>query len=117
VCISNEFYAAEKIIEEFLIDLMTKRAMLMSAGIQASSMRGLQSSSSTARGARSSRQSTKERTKHKDDLANVMLIPSILPDYILPLASMVSHDSVPRDFEYTMATAYLLKGIQIVRAR
>jgi hypothetical protein len=45
------------------------------------------------------------------------LIPTILPDYILPLAGAMSHDSVPRDFEYTMVTAYLLKGIRTVRAQ
>jgi hypothetical protein len=46
----------------------------------------------------------------------VKLIPSIFPDYIPPLAGMVNHDSVPRDFEYTMVTAYLPKGIHVVRA-
>jgi hypothetical protein len=51
---SNEFSATEKIVEEFLIDLMTEREMSMSAGIQASSMRGLQASPSTSHGARSS---------------------------------------------------------------
>jgi hypothetical protein len=57
---SNEFSASEKIVEEVLIDLMTKREMLMSVGIQASSTRGLQASSSTARGAGSSRPSTEK---------------------------------------------------------
>jgi hypothetical protein len=28
---------------------------------------------------------------------------------------MVNRDSVPRDFEYTMVTAYLPKGIRVVR--
>jgi hypothetical protein len=46
---------------------------------------------------------------------NVKLIPSILPDYIPPLAGAVSHDSVPRDFDYTVITAYLPKGIRAVR--
>jgi hypothetical protein len=50
--------------------------------------------------------------KHRDDLANVKLIPSILPDYIPPLAGAVSRDSVPRDFDYTVITAYLPKGIR-----
>jgi hypothetical protein len=44
-------------------------------------------------------------------LANTKLIPSILPDFILPLARAVSRDSVPRDFDYTLITVYLLKGI------
>jgi hypothetical protein len=45
------------------------------------------------------------------------LIPTIFPDYIPPLAGAVSRDSVPRDFEYTMVTAYLPKGIRVVRAQ
>jgi hypothetical protein len=44
-------------------------------------------------------------------LANVKLISSILPNYILPLASVVNRDSVPRDFKYTLVIAYLWKGI------
>jgi hypothetical protein len=47
-------------------------------------------------------------------LANAKFIPSILPDYILPLASALSHDSASRDFEYTFITTYLLKGIHEV---
>jgi hypothetical protein len=47
----------------------------------------------------------------------VKLIPTILPDYILPLASVVSRDSVPRDFDYTMVTAYLPKGIRAFRTQ
>jgi hypothetical protein len=42
------------------------------------------------------------------------LIPSILPDYILPLASAISGDSILREFDYTMIIAYLLKGIRAV---
>jgi hypothetical protein len=57
------------------------------------------------------------RTKHKDYLAKAKLIPSIFPDYIPPLANMVSRDSVPRDFEYSMVTAYLSKGIHAVLAQ
>jgi hypothetical protein len=45
----------------------------------------------------------------------VKLIPTILLDYIPPLASVVNRDSVPRDFEYTVVTTYLPKGIHIVR--
>jgi hypothetical protein len=113
----NDFSVAEKIVEEVLIDLMTKREMSMSIGIQASSMRGMKASLSTARGAGSSQESAEKRTKHRDDLANAKLIPSILPDYIPPLAGVISRDSVPNDFEYTMVTAYLLKGIHVVRAQ
>jgi hypothetical protein len=88
----------------------------MSAGIQASLTRGLQASPSTAHGDGSSRPSAEKRTKHKYDLENVKLIPTIFPNYIPPLAGVVNHDSVPRDLKYTMVTAYLLKGIRAVRA-
>jgi hypothetical protein len=45
------------------------------------------------------------------------LILTILSNYIPPLAGTVSHDSVPRDFDYTMVTTYLLKGISAVRTQ
>jgi hypothetical protein len=38
-------------------------------------------------------------------------MPSILPAYIPPLSIEINRDSVPRDFEYTLVTAYLLKGV------
>jgi hypothetical protein len=44
------------------------------------------------------------------------LIPSILPAYIPPLSGAVNRDSVPRDFEYDLVTAYLLKGVRTVCA-
>jgi hypothetical protein len=44
-------------------------------------------------------------------LENAKLIPYILLDYIPPLAGVISHDSVLRDFEYTFITVYLLKEI------
>jgi hypothetical protein len=85
---SDELSATEKIFEEVLIDLMTER--VMSASIQVSSTRGVQASSSTARGAGPSQPSAEKRTKHRDDLSNVKLIPTILPDYIPPLVGTVS---------------------------
>jgi hypothetical protein len=109
----DELSTAEKIVEEVLIDLMTERVMFereMSASIQVSSKRGVQASLSTTHGAGSSQPSSKKRTKHRDELANAKLIPTIFLDYIPPLASMVSRDSVPKDFEYTMVTAYLSEG-------
>jgi hypothetical protein len=75
---SDEFSATEKIVEEVLIDLMNERVMSMSVGIQASSTRGVQASSLTTRGSGPSRPTAEKRTKHKDDLANAKLIPSIL---------------------------------------
>jgi hypothetical protein len=112
---SDELSVAEKIVEEVLIDLMAKK--VMSTSIQVSSMRGVQASLSTSHGSGPSQVITKKRTKHRDDLANVNLIPTILPDYIAPLVRAVIHDSVQRDFEYTMVIAYLSKGICAVRAQ
>jgi hypothetical protein len=57
---------------------------------------------------------TEKRRKHRDDLENAKLIPSILPNYIPPLAGTVSRDSVLRDFDYTLITTYLPKGIHAV---
>jgi hypothetical protein len=68
----DEIIPAEKSIEEILIDLMAKK--VMSTGIQASSMRGVQASPSTARGSGPSQAVTEKRTKHRDDLENVKLI-------------------------------------------
>jgi hypothetical protein len=113
----EEISAIEETMKEVLIDLMTERVMserVMSMGVQESSTRGVQASSSTTHGAGPSQPSAKKRTKHRDDLENAKLIPSILLDYILTLVSAVSRDSVPRDFDYSMVTAYLLKGIRAV---
>jgi hypothetical protein len=92
---SDEFSAAEKVVEEVLIDLMTERVMSMSAGVQASSTRTVQAFPSTTRGSGPSRPTIEKRTKHRDDLAKAKLIPSILSDYIPPLAGAVNRDSVP----------------------
>jgi hypothetical protein len=62
---------------------------VMSAGIQVSSTRGVQASPSTARVSGPSQPVAEKRTKHQDDLENMKLIPTILPDYIPPLASVV----------------------------
>jgi hypothetical protein len=48
-----------------------------------------------------------KRTNHSDDLVNAKLIPSILLDNIHPMAGVVSHDNVLRDFDYTVITVYL----------
>jgi hypothetical protein len=52
---SDELSVVEKVVEEFFINLMNERVMSMSTGVQASSMRGLPASLSTARGAGPSR--------------------------------------------------------------
>jgi hypothetical protein len=45
---------------------------------------------------------------------NVKKIPLVLIDYILPLVGTVNHDNIPWDFEYTLITAYIPKGISVV---
>jgi hypothetical protein len=102
----------EKIVEEVIIDILVEK--VMSTSILASLMRGVQASLLISCGSGPSQVSTEKRTKHRDDLANAKLIPTIFTDYILPLADAVSRDSLPRYFEYTMATTYLPKGIHAV---
>jgi hypothetical protein len=92
---------------------MSERRMY--GGVQASSTGGFQASPSTARGARTSIIMTETRTKHRDDLTNAKLIPSILPVYIPPLSGVVNRDIVPRDFDYALVIVYLPKGIRAVR--
>jgi hypothetical protein len=77
---------------------------------------GIQSSPSTSPGAGTSKITTETRTKHRDDLMNAKLIPSILPAYIPPLSGVVNRDNMPRDFDYALVTVYLPKGICAVRA-
>jgi hypothetical protein len=86
----------------------------MSTGVQASSTRGVQASPSTECRSGPSRTATEKRRKNRDELENAKLIPSILPNYIPPMAGVVSHDSVLRDFDYTLITAYLPRGIRAV---
>jgi hypothetical protein len=114
---SDELTELEESVTEVLLDLMTERVMSerrMSTGVQASSTGGVQASPSTAR-AGTSRADVERRTKHKDDIANAKLVPSILPAYIPPLSGEINRDSVPRDFEYTLVTAYLPKGVRTYR--
>jgi hypothetical protein len=93
--------------------VMSERGL--SIGVQASSMRGLPASQSTSQSG-PSQLSDEKRTKHRDDLMNAKLILIILPTYIPPLSYDINRDSVPRDFEYALVTAYLSKGICTVHA-
>ena len=113
---SDELNAAEKLVEEVLIDLMTERVMSergLSTGIQALLTRGLQASPSTARTS-PSWSTDEKRTKHRDDIANAKLILRILPAYLPPLSGAINRDSVPQEFEYAVITAYLPKGVHAV---
>jgi hypothetical protein len=109
----DEPSAAKKVVEQFLINLMDEK--LMSAGIQVSSMRGAQASPSNPHRYGPSQPTVKKRTKHRDDLVNVNLILTILPDYISPLVGVMSCDNVSREFDYTIVVVYLPKGIHAVR--
>jgi hypothetical protein len=60
---------------------------------------------------------TEKRSKHHDDLANAKQIPSILPDYIPPLFGTINCDNISQDFEYTLITVYIPKGIHVVGTR
>jgi hypothetical protein len=110
----DKITALEEFVTEVLLDLMPERVMLerrISTGVQESSKRGVQASHLTAR-VGTSQAGAERRTKHKDDIANAKLVPSILPAYIPPLSGDINRDSVPRDFEHTLVTAYLPKGVR-----
>jgi hypothetical protein len=113
----NEITVVEESVTKFLLKLMTERFMLergVSTGVQASSTRGLSTSPSITQ-ACPSRPVDEKRTKNRDDLMNVKLIPSILPMYLPPLRGAIHRDNVPRYFEYALVTTYLPKGIRAVR--
>jgi hypothetical protein len=78
-------------------------------------MRGVQASSSIAREG-TSRAGVERRTKHKDNIANANLVPSILLAYIPSLSGAINKDNVPRDFEYTLVKTYLPKGVCTIHA-
>jgi hypothetical protein len=103
----------EKSIEEVLKNFMADKAM--SKGLQTSSTRGLQASPLTRHFLGYVNPTTEKQSKHRDDLANVKQIPSVLPDYIPPLAGMVNRNSIPH--EYTLITMYIPKGIHVVRTQ
>jgi hypothetical protein len=44
------------------------------------------------------------------------MIPIILPKYIQELSGTVNRDTIPRDFDYAVVTAYLPKGVRAVHA-
>jgi hypothetical protein len=96
-------------MEDILIDLMAKK--FMSAGVQVSSMRGLQASPLNGCRSGPSQTATKKRRKHRNDMENKNKIPSVLPNYIPHMAGGVRRDNVPRYFEYILITPYLSKGI------
>jgi hypothetical protein len=92
----DEVSAAKKCVEEVIIDLMVEN--VTSFEIQASSTRGVKASPSTSHIFRPSQDATKKRTKHRDDLENAKIIPTILPDYIPPLAGVVVGTGVDPGF-------------------
>jgi hypothetical protein len=106
---SGEPSVLEKSVEEILVELMAERVMYV--GIQASSTGGLQASPST--GHHSSCATEKKASTTTIWLTRSRSHQSFL-EYILPLAGTVNHNSIPRDFEYTLITAYIPKGIRVV---
>ena len=114
---SEELSTLEESMKEVFVDLRTKKFMSkirMSAGVQASSTVEFQVSPWISQGEGASRITTETRTKHRDDITNAKLIPSILPTYIPPLSGAVNIYSVPRDFDHALVTAYLSKGIHAI---
>jgi hypothetical protein len=91
---SDELSAAEKVVKEVFIELMTMLEQGLSIGIQASLTRRLEASPSTAR-VGPSRPTDEKHTKNKDDIMNAKIIPRILLAYLPPLSGAINHDSVP----------------------
>jgi hypothetical protein len=101
----------EKSVEEVLKNIMADRSI--SEGVQASLTRGLQAFPSTGRRSGHVNPVTEQQSNHRGDLANVKQISSILPEYIPYLAGTVNHDNIPQDYEYTVFTTYIPKGIRV----
>jgi hypothetical protein len=87
----------------------------MSIGIQASSSGTLPTSPSTTQEG-PSRPPSERRSKIGNKFSTVKMIPSILPKYIPPVRGTVNRDTVPREFDYVVVTAYLPKGVRTVHA-
>jgi hypothetical protein len=114
---SEELSVLEESMKEVLVDLRMEKIMSerrMSAGVQASSISGVQASPSTTHGARNSIIVTETRMKHIDDITNDKLILRILLAYLPPLSGSINRDNVPRNFYYALVMAYLPKGIHAV---
>jgi hypothetical protein len=114
---SDKFSVVEESVREVLASLRAERVMSergFSTCLHASSTRGVQASPLTIR-VGTSRADAERRAKHKEDMAKLNLVPSILPTYIPPLSDVINKDNVPRDFEYTLVTLYLPKGVRTVR--
>jgi hypothetical protein len=110
--ISAEPTELEKSVEEIFKKMMADKPL--SKGVEVSLTRELQASPSTRRRSIRVNPMNEKQSKHRGDLANAKRIPSILPNYIPPLVGAVNRDSIPHDYEYTLITAYILKGIRVV---
>jgi hypothetical protein len=116
---SEELSVLEESVKEVLTDLRTDKIMperRMSTGVQASSTGGVQASPSTTHRSGTSRIATETRMKHRDNIVNAKLIPSILPAYLPTLSGAINRDSVPRDVDYSLVMVYLQKEIRAVQA-
>jgi hypothetical protein len=109
---SSERTELEKSIVEVLNKFMDDRAM--SEGVHTSSTKVLQASPSTRRCLGRANPATKQRSKHRNNMANTKQASLILPDYISHLAGTVNFYNIPQKYEYTLIIAYIPKGIRIV---
>jgi hypothetical protein len=112
---SGELSELEKSFEEVLKNIMVE--IPISKCVQASSTRGLQASPSTGHHSGRVNPGTEKRSKRRDNMANAKQIPSILHEYIPPLASFVNRDNIPQVYEYTIFTVYILKGMCVVKSQ
>jgi len=92
---SGEPSELENSIEEFIKKIMAY--IPISKGIHAFLTRGLQASPSTEHRSTRINPKIEHRSKQRGDLANTKSIPSILNEYVLPMASVVNCDSIPQD--------------------
>jgi hypothetical protein len=93
----NNISAAKESVREVLASLRIERVMSergMSIEVQASTLRGVAASPSTAR-SRTSRVIIESITNHRDDTANAKLVPTILPIYIPPLSGEINRNVRP----------------------
>ena len=112
---SGEPTELEKFVKEVLKKLMGDRSL--SEGVQALSTRGLEACPSTWHHFGRVNLGTEQQSKHPSDLANAKKIPSILPEYNPPLVGTARCNNIPRNYEYTQFTVYILKGIHVVESQ
>jgi hypothetical protein len=89
----------------------------LNKGVQESSTRGMQASPSIGWCSGYVNPTNEQQSKNRDDLDNAKYIRSFLLDYIPPLAGAINHNNIPCDYEYTLFTKYIPKGIRVVASQ